>query len=385
MHVGIVAPCSSGLLADLLPDSGGVDLGCGGYLIATLVRALVQRQHRVSVITLSPEIEGPITLMGPNLQYCVYPMRTSKRMRDLYKLERQGLREGIGLAKPDVLHAHWTYEFALACMETSLPAVITTHDNAFQVFRFCRDLYRLGRLYLQIRVIRKARWLTAVSPYLAYSLRWLARTEIAIIPNPIEVSEKLKEVAAIVPHPLRVATVLNGWGHRKNPKAALRAFALLRREVPDAQMYMYGADFEAGGVAARWAMKKRLARNIHFCGFLPHHELQQALSRMSLLLHPALEESFGMVLVEAMALGLPVIAGGASGGVPWVLNDGRAGYLTDVTDPEAIARTLLTCIEQVEDRQRRQKAAYQRVLSLFSPDAVAARYETIYEKAVALQ
>ena len=126
MHVGIVAPCSSGPLADLLPNSGGVDLGCGGYLIATLARALVERQHRVSVITLSPELEEPITLTGPRLHYYVYPMRTRKMMRDLYKLERKGLREGIALAKPDVLHAHWTYEFALACLESDLPMVITT-------------------------------------------------------------------------------------------------------------------------------------------------------------------------------------------------------------------------------------------------------------------
>jgi len=52
MHIGIVGPCSSGLLADLLPESGGIDLGKGGYLIATLVRALIGRGHHVSVVRL---------------------------------------------------------------------------------------------------------------------------------------------------------------------------------------------------------------------------------------------------------------------------------------------------------------------------------------------
>ena len=69
MHIGIVTACSSGLLSDLLPDSGGVDLGCGGYFIATLVRALVGRGHHVSVVTLSPEIKEPRILEGPNLTY----------------------------------------------------------------------------------------------------------------------------------------------------------------------------------------------------------------------------------------------------------------------------------------------------------------------------
>ena len=100
MHIGIVAPCSSGGLADLLPSGGGADLGWGGYLIATLVRALIERGHRVSVITLSPELTERRILHGPELTYYVYPMRTKKRMRDLFKVERQGLKEGICLAKP---------------------------------------------------------------------------------------------------------------------------------------------------------------------------------------------------------------------------------------------------------------------------------------------
>src|SRR5262245_51586898 len=104
MHIGIVGACSSGLLSDLLPNSGGVDLGCGGYLVATLVRALIGRGHYVSVITLSPELKDRRILQGPRLTYYVYPMRTRRRMRDLYKVERQGLREGILMAKPEILH-----------------------------------------------------------------------------------------------------------------------------------------------------------------------------------------------------------------------------------------------------------------------------------------
>ena len=202
--------------------------------MATLVRALIKRGHRVSVVTLSPELSDPKILKGTELTYYVYPMRTQRRMRDLYKVERQGLREGIRLAKPDVLHAHWTYEFAMACLETGLPTLVTSHDNAFRVLRFTRDLYRLGRMYLQIRVIRKARSLTAVSPYLADSLGWLAKTEIEVIPNPVEVSQKCGNRCDRMSGVVRIATVLNGWRNLKNPKSAIKAFQLLRG---DSQMH----------------------------------------------------------------------------------------------------------------------------------------------------
>src|SRR5215475_12787994 len=100
MHIGIVSPCSSGPLADLLPNSNGVDLGCGVHFMATLVRAFIGRGHHVSVVTLSPELSHLKILKGPELTYYVYPMRNRRKMRDLYKVERQGLTEGIRLAKP---------------------------------------------------------------------------------------------------------------------------------------------------------------------------------------------------------------------------------------------------------------------------------------------
>jgi hypothetical protein len=84
MHIGIVSPCSSGPLADLQPESNGFDLGCGVHFMATLVRALIERRHRVSVITVSPEIQERKLLKASELTSYVYPERTRRRIRDLY-------------------------------------------------------------------------------------------------------------------------------------------------------------------------------------------------------------------------------------------------------------------------------------------------------------
>jgi glycosyltransferase involved in cell wall biosynthesis len=382
MHIGIVSPCSSGPLVDLLPDSEGLDLGCGAPFMATLVRALIERGHSVSVITLSPQITARRIFNGSRVTFYIYPMRMHKRIRDLYKLERQGLRNGIFLAKPDILHAHWTYEFALACLQTDLPTVITSHDNAIQMFRYKKDLYRLGRLLLQMYVLRKARFLTAVSPYLANSLRWFCNTEIEVIPNLIKLPENTKNSHQRWSESVRIATVLNGWQSRKNPKACLKAFNYLRNELPSAELFMFGVDFQDGGPAAKWTAKNRLSENVHFRGLLPHQELQNELRQMSILLHPALEEACPMALLEAMTAGLPVVAGKKAGGVPWVLDEGRAGYLTNVKNPTAMAETLLTCIKEKDVREQRRRNAYARVRNIFSPDWVVAQYEKIYEKAL---
>jgi L-malate glycosyltransferase len=383
MHIGIVSPCSSAPLRDLLPQSDGVDLGCGVHFMATLVRALLERGHRLSVITLSSGISKPEVLLGEMLSFYVFPMRTQKRMRDLYKFEREGLRSGIASARPDVLHAHWTYEFAMACLETRIPTVVTTHDNAFQQLRFSTDLFRLGQLLIQIYVIRKSHLMTAVSPYLAKSLQWLATTKIEIIPNPINVADESKSQDYC--GNLKIATVLNGWGKRKNAKTALKAFSLLRKQVPTAELFMYGHDFEDGGPASQWAITQGLSAQVYFRGFTSPSDLQREMRSMALLLHPALEEACPLALLEAMAIGLPIVAHKTAGGVPWVLDNGRAGFLTNMTDVEQVAHALIECSANSAARELKRRSAYDRVMSLFSPSQVAQQYESVYERALALK
>lgn len=382
MHIGIVAPCSSGPLADLLPRSGGANVGWGAHFMAPLVRALIGRGHRVSVVTLSPAIKEKQILDGEYLTYYVYPTRLQRRMRDWFRVEREGLVEGIRAAKPDLVHAHWTYEFALACMETHLPMLVTCHDNGLQVFRYQRDLYRLGRLLMQISVLRRAHFITAVSPYVADSLRWLTRNDIAVVGNPIE-THPGASCNDPVSGQVRIATSLMGWGKLKNPQAAIKAFSLLRREIPGAEMFMYGIDFEEQGIASRWATAHGMAGGIRFRGFLQPNDLQQELRGMSMLLHPSLEEACPMALLEAMAQGIPIVAGDDAGGVPWVLDHGRAGFLTDVRDPRKIAQAMATCARDAEEREQKRSNAYKRASTVFSPQSVAEQYEKVYERVLA--
>jgi glycosyltransferase involved in cell wall biosynthesis len=204
------------------------------------------------------------------------------------------------------------------------------------------------------------------------------------VPNPVEVPQKAEYYGDQAPGSLRIVTVLNGWSKLKNPQAAIQAFYLLRREIPHAEMFMYGEDFEVNGPASQWAASRGLSHNIRFCGFQPHSDLLKKLREMSILLHPSLEEACPMTLLEAMAVGLPIVAGNDAGGVPWVLDDGRAGFLTDVRDPSKIAQAMLTCIRETKEREQKQRNAYDRVVSLFSPDSVAERYERVYEKVLSL-
>jgi starch synthase len=86
---------------------------------------------------------------------------------------------------------------------------------------------------------------------------------------------------------------------------------------------------------------------------LPHQEMLAEMSRHDVLVFPSLFEGFGLVILEAMAQGLPVISTTATGG-PDVTTDGVDGFIVPLRDPEAIAARLL---ELHADRERLRSMA----------------------------
>lgn len=304
-------------------------------------------------------------------------------MMDFFRIERHAIERAIEIDKPDVVHAHWTYEFALAAIASKRPHLVTCHDSPVQVLRFMPNLYRLGRYFMARSVFRNAKALSAVSSYLKDEVSRFARVPVMVIPNPVPpilLSGKISSAPRSVDlNQLNIAMILNGWGKRKNPMPALKAFGMLRKRIPGASLHLFGHDFGPGEKAQLWTRSRGMEQGMIFHGSTPHKKLLSILSTMSLLLHPALEESCPMALVEAMALGLPVVGGHESGGVPWVLDYGAAGVLTDVRSPESIFRAMIEILENAGRYVKIVHAGLKRVHEVFGPDVVAQEYEKVYQ------
>jgi glycosyltransferase involved in cell wall biosynthesis len=181
---------------------------------------------------------------------------------------------------------------------------------------------------------------------------------------------------------LTFACVNNGHGRLKNAIVALQAFKELRRTLPNSRLMMFGEGFGSGEAAMEWAERRGLAENVVFVGSLLHGELQSRIAaEVDVLVHPSLEESFGMVLVEAMALSIPVIAGERSGGTRYVLDEGRAGILTDVRSPRVLGEAMLRCADS-EVRRHFGELGFRSVNERFRPELVADAYEKIERQVV---
>jgi glycosyltransferase involved in cell wall biosynthesis len=86
-----------------------------------------------------------------------------------------------------------------------------------------------------------------------------------------------------------------------------------------------------------------------------------------------------MVLLEAMALGVPVIAGRASGGTAWTLDDGRAGILVDVTLPDQVAGAMRD-LTSSELRRAWGERGLELARGRFHIERVADAYEDVYAR-----
>jgi glycosyltransferase involved in cell wall biosynthesis len=382
MKIGIASPINVKSLQDFLDieaDSPYLSLGLGATAVNTIILGLLQQGHRVSVYTLDPKVEEVLILQGELLTIYIGHYRRGdafKRASNFFKPEVAQLKSFILQDKPDIVNAHWSYEFAIAAIQSKIPHLITFRDEAWEILKYHKDIYRLFRFLMDRWVRWNGKNFSANSPYLAEKLKSLKN--LTMIPNPID-DGYIVEQEKILEKPIKIVSILTGWIERKNPKNALLAFKKLRETYKeDIELYMYGQGFGKGKQAETWAIENQCAEGVHFIGTVLHTDLMQQLKSYHILLHPALEESFGNTLLEGMALGLPVVAGKESGAVPWVLNYGKNGVLVDVRRVEDMVRGIQCLIEDENLYQRLSVDGLTYVKANFSSVSIAQKYYQLY-------
>jgi glycosyltransferase involved in cell wall biosynthesis len=276
---------------------------------------------------------------------CVQRRAAGPAIRDLYRVERRTMADALRDAAPDIVHAHWTYEYELAAQDSGLPHVTTAHDAPITILRQMRDPYRAARLGVAIVARPGIRNLSAVAPYLAE--RWRRemayRRPIRVIPNSIP-QDALPARRDPAPHPVLLDVADSG--RRKNIPGLLRAFSIVRAQRPDAELRLVGPGLGPVDPLAEESRGSGLAEGVSFLGRLGREELADEYGRAWLFVHASFEEACPMTLLEAHGAGLAIVGGRDSGGVPFVLDYGRAGTLTEVADPQAFAASILDALAE---------------------------------------
>jgi glycosyltransferase involved in cell wall biosynthesis len=344
--------------------------------LESVVRALaagqVRRGHSVRVAAVVSPHNGTHPFVNGLERDGVDAVPISVGARD-YRAERRAIRDLCRSFRPDIVHTHgYRSDFvdgALARREGS--GVVSTCHGFIE-----RDLRGRFFQWLQRRALRKFDAVIAVSAAIQRRLQssGIPMQRIHLIPNAFAPVEQISRQAARQILGVPDAPVI-GWVGRlsteKGPDLALRAFARLGR--PEARLVMVGEGRQAEELR-RLSESLGLGERVVWSGPIP--DAGKLFSAFDAFLLSSRTEGTPMVLLEAMAGGIPIVATRV-GGVPQVLDDSSA-WLIESGDVGGLANALAEVLSEPGRARKRTQKALNRLQTEFSLEEWLARHDSLY-------
>ena len=278
---------------------------------------------------------------------------------------------------PDVVHVHEPFAPGLglkAVWSSPAPVVGTFHSY------FARETLE-GRVYTAAAPLLRPIWARvhrriAVSQAARHSAKGrLGKGDVKILPNGVEVDRFANAVPARDVPAGRKLLFVGRLEPRKGLPFAMRAFALLASRYPDLSLIVVGDGPERHAVDV---LPAALRNRVHMMGKVTYEALPTYHRASDIFISPATgAESFGIVLVEAMAAGLPVVASNIPG-YREVARDGRESLLVKPSDADALAQGIAHLLDHPEERDRLGANGVQRAQA-YAWDHIIDELEAVYE------
>ena len=179
-----------------------------------------------------------------------------------------------------------------------------------------------------------------------------------------------------------VITFVGRFTEVKRLPLLLEAFAAARPrfDVPASLIIVGGHPDEWEGEHPMETIERLGLAGVLLAGWHEHTELPELLAASDLLVLPAERESFGQVIVEAMACGVPAIAS-ASLGPRRIIEDGETGWLVEVDDRSGLADAMVDAVNRPDERARRAQRAERAARERFTWRPIAERLEQLLRRA----
>ncbi len=298
----------------------------------------------------------------------------------------QAFTEAIKEFKPDVIHAHHVWVTPYAAHKTGLPYIISCHGTDLMGFT-------KGPRYREMALTgaQNASSVIAISRQVkadAEATYRLSGDKVPLIWNGFG-AEHFKLLPQATKEAVLADFGLSGadkplisfvgkFTNFKGIDVLLKAAAIYERELPGAQTLLVG-----GGQL--WdemhALRDELGlQGIHFLGHQPQDKVARVYNAADVSVTPSRIEPFGLVAVEALACGTPVVATNA-GGLPDFINE-EVGALVPMEDPESLAAAI---IAEVKNNTKETKGVYanQYAFENFTWKKQVARMVELYRAALA--
>lgn len=194
----------------------------------------------------------------------------------------------------------------------------------------------------------------------------------------IKAADEPKVLALAVDKPAQVIGTSTRLVPIKGVTYLVQAMALLVKEFPDLRLEIAGEGPERRGLEKQ-VEQLGLLNNVTFLGWQTSTE--KVMANWDVYVQPSLEEGFGVAPVEAMTVGLPVVAA-AVGGLPEVVQDGVTGWLVAPGDSISLAARVRELLSNPQQRRMMGAAGQARARSCFSVERMIREVSEVYEDVI---
>lgn len=373
-----------------------------GRHVHSLAEQQAAQGHEVVVVTQTEDAAGTEQLAGVTVVRAprdvpIVPLDNDHLLTWVAGLEHSMTRSVIRLARewrPDVIHAHdWMVAHVAATAREVFERPLVTTFHATEAGR--HQGWLPPGLPQSIHSVEW--WLAANSTRVvtcSSHMRWetsrlfgVGRQGSDVVPNGINPSEwsvgNRQAVEAREKHandgPLIVFTGRLEW--EKGVHILLDAIQLLRKKYPGVRLAVAGK----GGKSAelrKQSARLKLGKNVAFVGWLPEGELHSLVAAADVAVVPSLYEPFGLVALEAVALGTPVVVSD-TGGLTEIADNDRVGLTFLRGDAKSLATTLDSVLVDTEATRKRVATATKTLSDRYSWERVAEATDRTYERATA--
>ncbi|CCF14140.1 glycosyl transferases group 1 family protein [Brevibacillus laterosporus GI-9] len=358
-------------------------LGGSGVVATELGKLLAERGHNVHFITAGMPFR--LGKFHPNIffhevevnqydvfKYPPYDLTLANRMAQVAQNENL-----------DILHVHYAVPHALCAylakqmVGDHLKIITTLHGTDITVLGYdpsLRDMIRFG--------IEKSDMVTAVSADLIRETHDSLQVDkkIELVYNFVDKRRySRKDVAEwrakFAPNGEKIIMHISNFRPVKRVQDVVAAFRYVRDEMP-AKLILIGEGPEQCNIR-KLIQEKDLCDDVFFLG--KQDDVAEVISLADLMLLPSEKESFGLVALEAMACGVPVVAS-CAGGLPEVVSHGESGYLCEIGDTKQMAMYARKLLQDEKLYESFRVEGLRRSEDKFSYDTITSQYESLYEQ-----
>lgn len=276
----------------------------------------------------------------------------------------------------DLIHAQWTLSAAAAALGGWLhhrPVMVTVQGS--DIFQATR--HPVGAWLTQNMLVRCDR-ITALSRALqeATAAIGVQEDKIWIVPNGVDTNRFVPPADATRE---RIILYVGSFIERKGLRYLLTAMPEVLRSFPDYRLVLIGEGPE-GNMLKQLAERLGVAEETNFLEFQPQDDVRNWMQRAKVLVLPSLEEGMGVVLLEAMACGTPVVASRIDGIQDVVAPD--VGMLVPCADSTALSEAIQSILGDVNKWGDMSDCARRRAVAHYDWAHIASKYIALYRSMV---